>query len=58
MKMAVYQEKSAVKDMAERDLRINKKIFQYEELPHELFLTTKKATQKSFCKQYISRYKT
>ena len=56
--MAIYQEKSAVKDMAETNLRINKKIFQYEELSHELFLTTKKTTQKSFCKQYISRYKT
>lgn len=43
--MAIYQEKSAVKDMAETNLRINKKIFQYEELSHELFLAATQETK-------------
>ena len=37
-------------------LRINKKKIQEEELPHELFLTTRQTTKKQM--QYVSSYKT
>ena len=37
--------KSAAKNKARTILRINKKNFQDEELPHELFLTTRQLTR-------------
>ena len=38
--------KLAAKYKAETKLRLNKKNFEDEELPHELFLTTKQTTKK------------
>ena len=37
--------KSAAKSKAEAILRLNKKNFEDEELPHELFLTTRQTTK-------------
>ena len=37
--------KSAAKNKAEAILRLNKKNFEDEELPHELFLTTRQTTK-------------
>ena len=37
--------KSAVKNKAGTILRLNKKNFEEEELPHELFLTTRQTTK-------------
>ena len=39
----------AVKNKTETILRITKKNFQDEELPHELFLTREKTKKKCFC---------
>ena len=55
--------KSAAKSKKETILRLNKKNFEDEELPHELFLTTRKTAKirNAFAnniKQIYNRYKT
>ena len=52
--------KSAAKKKDRKNIRINKKKIEDEELTHELFLTTKQATKikKCLCKQHVNRYKT
>ena len=51
--------KSAAKNKTGTKLRINKINFEYEELPHELFLTKIQTTKirNVFGKQYFNRYK-
>ena len=47
--------KSAAKNQTRTILRLTKKNFENEELPHELFLTARQTIKK---KKYVSGYKT
>ena len=49
--------KSAAKNKTGTVLRLTKENFEDEELPHELFLTTRQATKikKCLCWQYVNR---
>ena len=49
--------KSAAKYKTETILRINKKNFQDEELPHDLSLTARQTTNKKYLWLYVKRYK-
>ena len=52
--------KSAAKNKTGTILRLRKKYFEDEELPHELFLTRRQTSKlrNAFAKQYVNRYKT